>query len=109
MIWETIKNKAIDDLLTRLRDTTDPEVLKFLGAESIRKMIEKNKLVQLRDLKQEWEPVVQEAVNRCDIRAYKDLMKIAPKAFPAYARNGRCRIALTEKGWEIINVEHETL
>lgn len=102
MTWNNIKEKAIKELADRLRNFHDPELIAFLGMEAIKRTIHTKQVVKAENLTTEFQNIVAGRVNQVDIRSYKDLLRIAPKSFPACARNGNCVIEMTDKGWEIL-------
>jgi len=102
MKWETIKNKAIAELTHRLNYPIDREIVAFIGTEALVRIQSGGQKMDshifLKNLKDE----MIKTIENTDIRCYKDLMKLAPKAFPACAVKDNCVIELTDNGWEIL-------
>jgi hypothetical protein len=103
MKWETIKENAIRDLTYQINTPFDSKLTGLIGVEAVKRIIE-SRDATFKTLKAELSATIREVVNRVDIRSYKDLLKIAPKAFPSCARNGKASIELTANGWEILPV-----
>jgi hypothetical protein len=101
MKWETIKEKANIELREKIRNPLDKDAIAVLGLEAIQRLID-GKKADYHTLVKDVQSEVEKQINNIDVRNYKQLLAIAPKAFPACARNGKAIVELTDNGWEIL-------
>lgn len=101
MNWETIKNKAIREIITKYRTMTNADTIGLLGIESL-KQIKSGTFKGTFKLIKETEDKIVNLINNTDIRAYKDLLAVCPEVFPKWIKDGKFTIEYGDSGFEFV-------
>ena len=101
--WENIKDKIKNEIKSRINNDVSLYPFFVLLRTNKRLSGEKPKsvLAGWEDKKEVADKLI-DVLNNYDIREYKELMKIYPKAFPSFIKNNKCTTELTGDGWVFV-------
>lgn len=99
--WETLKKNCVHEMMSKLRYTFD-ETYSELCTIRVGMYQQQEETKLLGDTHKFIEELIKRFtadINDCDIRNYWNLMKVLPKAFPAWIICGNCEIEYCDSGW----------